>query len=779
MTAPIISILSNSSEESVGSHATRVIIFGTIPTSIPIIPVVPAEVPIAPVDPLVAPKVGAVYVISPTGELDLVDYSSSFDFYPSEDSLPVAPELPLAIPFGRPYRTHPNGSRKLLTARKKVRPFPARRLAWRRVSHLSSDHHSSPDFTSDSSSSSLSLDSSLDISSGSSSESLLDSSSVHSSGQSHSRPSTRVASPRLVDPSIKTQRCSEAFMRWRSKPLSTLYPPTTSESSLDSCSERPLDSSSHSAGPSHKRCISPTTLVPSSTPVSRSIAPALSYLPPHKRFRDSYSSEVSGEEHIEMGTVDAETIADLGINEGVRAHTKDGIDLGVEVATSDIREDEEEFEAKANAGGTMEITVDPLATGDISEPTRGDAPDLEGTLFDMSHYMSEVSLDRITEFETAQRQLEADRVDSLRRHMALSQEEFRQVYRDCDDTQRRLRRLQSLVERRLGFHLAISRIESHRMLCLVSYNNDYHSFWLKAKAKMEVTVIMQMVEMEMVKMEMVEMEIQMRMIEVLEKYQVKYATYTLLNNALTWWETHKRTIGDDAVFAMSWRELIKLMAEMVPEEEDRVEKFIGGHYRNDCPKLKDQNHGNKTGNKNGIGETRGKAYVLGGGDANPDSNVVMCAFLLNNHYAYVLFDSGVDRSFVLTTFSTLLDIIPNTLDVSYAIELADERTSKTNTVLRGYTLGLLGHPFNIDLMPVELGSFDVVIGMDWLAKHHAVIVCDEKIVRIPYGDEVFIVQEVMKKETKDKSEEKQLEDVPTVRDFLKVILEDFPGLPPT
>ncbi|GJR97872.1 putative reverse transcriptase domain-containing protein [Tanacetum coccineum] len=121
-----------------------------------------------------------------------------------------------------------------------------------------------------------------------------------------------------------------------------------------------------------------------------------------------------------------------------------------------------------------------------------------------------------------------------------------------------------------------------------------------------------------------------------------------------------------------------------------------------------------------------------------------------------------------TTFSTLLDVIPSNLDVSYAVELADGRISKTNVILRGCTLGLLGHPFNIDLMPVELGSFNVIIGMDWLAKYHAMIVCDEKIVRIPYGDE-----------TDDKSEEKRLEEVPIVRDFLEVFPEDLPGLPPT
>nr|GEY36076.1 reverse transcriptase domain-containing protein [Tanacetum cinerariifolium] len=138
-----------------------------------------------------------------------------------------------------------------------------------------------------------------------------------------------------------------------------------------------------------------------------------------------------------------------------------------------------------------------------------------------------------------------------------------------------------------------------------------------------------------------------------------------------------------------------------------------GHYMSDCPKLKDQNRGNKAGNKNEIGEARGKAYVLGGGDANPDSNVIKGTFLLNNHYDFVLFDLGADRSFVSTMFSTLLDVTPDTLDVSYAVELADERISKTNTVFRGCTLGLLGHPFNIDLMLVELGSFDVIIDMDW------------------------------------------------------------------
>ncbi|GJY06813.1 putative reverse transcriptase domain-containing protein [Tanacetum coccineum] len=287
-----------------------------------------------------------------------------------------------------------------------------------------------------------------------------------------------------------------------------------------------------------------------------------------------------------------------------------------------------------------------------------------------------------------------------------------------------------------------------------------------------------------------------------------------------------------------------MCTKMVPEEEDRVEKFIGGlpdniqgnviaveptrlqdvvriannlmdqklkgfagHYRKDCPKVKNQNRRNKA----RVPDARGKAYVIGGGDANPGSNTVTGTFLLNDHHAYMLFDSGTNRSFVSNTFSALLDIIPSALDISYVVELADRRTSETNTVLRDCTLGLLRYPFNIDLMLIDLGSFDVIIGMDWLTKNHIVIVCDKKIVRIPYENEILIVQgdkcdkenkstlsiiscvkahkyiekvcqlflaQVTVKENKDESKEKRLEDVPTVRDFLEVFPEDLLGLPP-
>ncbi|GJV76575.1 putative reverse transcriptase domain-containing protein [Tanacetum coccineum] len=203
-----------------------------------------------------------------------------------------------------------------------------------------------------------------------------------------------------------------------------------------------------------------------------------------------------------------------------------------------------------------------------------------------------------------------------------------------------------------------------------------------------------------------------------------------------------------------------------------------GHFKRDCPKLINNNRGNQDGN----GGATVRAYAMGNAGKNSDANVVTGTFLLNNRYASILFDTGVDRSFVSTAFSSLIDIVPTALDHDYDVELADGKIFRVNTIIWGCTLHFLNHPFNIDLMPVELGSFDVVIVMDWLVKYHVVNVCDEKIVHIPIyllkGRHVFL-EHVTAKKAKEKSEEKRLEDVPIVRDFPEVFPEDLPSIPPT
>nr|GEW70707.1 putative reverse transcriptase domain-containing protein [Tanacetum cinerariifolium] len=143
-----------------------------------------------------------------------------------------------------------------------------------------------------------------------------------------------------------------------------------------------------------------------------------------------------------------------------------------------------------------------------------------------------------------------------------------------------------------------------------------------------------------------------------------------------------------------------------------------GHFKKDCPKFKNNNRGTQGGNAT----ASTKVYAVGRAGTNPDSNVVTGTFLLNNRYASILFDNGIDRSFVSTAFNSQIAITPTTLDHYYDVELADGRIIGLNSILRGCTLNFLNNPFNIDLKPIEVGSFDAIISMDWLEKYHAVIV---------------------------------------------------------
>ncbi|GJT60692.1 putative reverse transcriptase domain-containing protein [Tanacetum coccineum] len=150
-----------------------------------------------------------------------------------------------------------------------------------------------------------------------------------------------------------------------------------------------------------------------------------------------------------------------------------------------------------------------------------------------------------------------------------------------------------------------------------------------------------------------------------------------------------------------------------------------GHTRNRCPKKVKQEETRKV---------HGRAYAIK--DAEPQGpNVVSGMFLLNNCYASVLFDLGSDRSFVNTRFSSMLVIDPAKIDTSYEVELADGRV------------------------------------------HDTIIICGEKVVRIPYKNKTLIVES-----NKGVSRLKVIScikaHVPVIRDFPEVFLDDLPRLPP-
>ncbi|GJR34752.1 reverse transcriptase domain-containing protein [Tanacetum coccineum] len=137
-----------------------------------------------------------------------------------------------------------------------------------------------------------------------------------------------------------------------------------------------------------------------------------------------------------------------------------------------------------------------------------------------------------------------------------------------------------------------------------------------------------------------------------------------------------------------------------------------GHYANQCRKTTNNN-------------AQGRAYMLRDRNAYQDPNVVTGMFLLNQHLARVLFDSRAIKRLRSISLASMLNISPITIDTFYNIEMADRNLVSTNTVIQGTTLTLLNQPFEIDLMPIKLGSFDVVIGMDWLSKYHARIIMTE------------------------------------------------------
>ncbi|GJX23472.1 putative reverse transcriptase domain-containing protein [Tanacetum coccineum] len=151
-------------------------------------------------------------------------------------------------------------------------------------------------------------------------------------------------------------------------------------------------------------------------------------------------------------------------------------------------------------------------------------------------------------------------------------------------------------------------------------------------------------------------------------------------------------------------------------------------------------------------------------------NVVTGTFLLIDHYACILFDSGAEKSFVSSAFTPFIDIAPAALNTSYEVELADGKVISTNTILRSCTLVLFNHVFKIDLLPTRLGSFYVIIRMDWLAYHRSVIDCYEKIICIslPNGEILEVQGERPEKDSGSlaciKVDEKKLDDIRVVRD---------------
>ncbi|GJV34688.1 reverse transcriptase domain-containing protein [Tanacetum coccineum] len=218
------------------------------------------------------------------------------------------------------------------------------------------------------------------------------------------------------------------------------------------------------------------------------------------------------------------------------------------------------------------------------------------------------------------------------------------------------------------------------------------------------------------------------------------------------------------------------------------------HIKPTCPKLNRApgQSGNQLaieGNRNNRGggnQVRGKAYNanMNANEAVQDPKVVTGTFSINDHFASILFDSGADFSFVSSEFANLLNMCPSIVSPGYVIEIADGKRVEVDRIFLDCKLELGNSLFSIDLIPLGHGSFDVIVGMDWLARNKAVIICHEKVVEIPIvGGETLRIQgerAVGKNKIlmNVKVDEPKIDDIPIVREYVDVFPEDLPGLPP-
>nr|GEU95074.1 reverse transcriptase domain-containing protein [Tanacetum cinerariifolium] len=322
-----------------------------------------------------------------------------------------------------------------------------------------------------------------------------------------------------------------------------------------------------------------------------------------------------------------------------------------------------------------------------------------------------------------------------------------------------------------------------------------------------------------------------------ENQKVKYAFSSFVNKALTWWNTQFQARDHEAAIGISladfkaslveefyrFHELAKLVLHLVTPESSSIKRVViltdeavscgtltkgnekrkgveesskqggkrnenkrakvapinavrGGyepgtcyecgsrkHYRNTYPKLnlapgpvgnRLTIKGNRN-SRNNENQVKGRAFNVNAVGSLQDPNVVTGNFSLNHHYATVLFDSGANFSFISTSFASLLNVKSSFVNLEYLIEVAD------------------GH-----------GSFDVIVGMDWLSEHKAEILCHEKVVRIQLeSGEILIVQGertpgIAKALSNVKVDAPELSNISVLQDFVEVFPEDLSGLPP-
>nr|GEX79920.1 putative reverse transcriptase domain-containing protein [Tanacetum cinerariifolium] len=267
-------------------------------------------------------------------------------------------------------------------------------------------------------------------------------------------------------------------------------------------------------------------------------------------------------------------------------------------------------------------------------------------------------------------------------------------------------------------------------------------------------------------------------------------TEGVVGSTLTWWNSHMRAVGQDVAYAMPWATLKRMITSKY-YPRGKIQKLESEFWNLKVKGLDMLNYNHRF----------------------QELALIVKALKPQSMQEAIKFATKMMDKKMLTNAERQADQ-KRKLDDTSRNNQHQQQPFKRNNVARAYTArqeirSLMEEP---NLYVPKMGSFNVIIGMGWLVKYHAVIVCDEKLVCVPFGDKILIfhgdgsnnghesrlnitsctrtqryllkgcpifLAHVTTKEVKDKSKEKRLEDIPIVQDFLEVFLEDFPGIPPT
>nr|GEV97791.1 hypothetical protein [Tanacetum cinerariifolium] len=306
--------------------------------------------------------------------------------------------------------------------------------------------------------------------------------------------------------------------------------------------------------------------------------------------------------------------------------------------------------------------------------------------------------------------------------------------------------------------------------------------------------------------------------ECAENQKVKYAASSFINKALTWWNTQVQVRGRETAIGMSWVDFkVLLVEEFYPSNEmEKLESklwnhtMVGANHAWSSEKRKEVEETSKEG---GSSKDNKKAKVEKGFVATAPPRNEMWAHILsvlsvlliiqkvnlvgnclalegnrnsqnngNQARGRVFIVNAVDALQDPNIFVSLLNVKPSIVSPGYIIEVANGKKEEIDRIIRDCKLEIGNSFFSIDLIPLGHGSFDVIVGKDWLSKNKAEIVCLEKVVRIPLeSDEILRVQGERtlggtKTLMSTKAEEPELSDIPIVGDFINVFLEDLSGI---